>query len=190
MSNKRKFTKMQRDEIRRKLAKGKKRIKDIKAYNRLLALRMYGMGKTNKEISEAVDYSVQYITELVTKYLNEGMDAIITDKRTSNNRRMSFEQETEFLSQFIDLSEAGQLVTVKEILAKYEETTGKPSATSTIYDLLKRHGWRKLKPRPCHPGKASDEEIASSKKLTQNTEKWYWQKIEGTGGTSTDTTKV
>jgi len=33
-----------------------------------------------------------------------------------------------------------------------------------IYKLLKRHGWRKIKPRPEHPQKASEEEIEASKK--------------------------
>ena len=185
MTRKRKFTALQKDEIRRVLAKVKKKMRDIKAYNRLLALRMYSQGKTNREIHEAIGFSVQYVTELVTKYLNEGMDAIITDKRTSNNRRMSQEEEVKFLDQFIELSESGQLVTIKLILKKFEEITGKPSSPSTIYDLLKRHGWRKLKPRPQHPGKASEEEIASSKKLTQNSESWCWQKLETTDKTST-----
>jgi transposase len=166
--NKRTFTIVQRNEIRHKLAKEHKKIRDPKAYKRLLALRMYGMGKSNKEISGAVDFSVPYITELVTKYLNDGINAIITDKRTSNNRRMSIEEETLFLEQFIEMSEAGKLVTAKVILEKFEKITGKPSATSTIYDLLKRHGWRKLQPRPCHPGQASPGEIA----------KWCWQKTE------------
>ena len=49
---------------------------------------------------------------------------------------------------------------------------------------LKRHGWRKVKPRPRRPGKASDEEIASSKKLTKNSERSYWKKIEETIATS------
>jgi transposase len=80
---------------------------------------------------------------------------------------MTFERVTQFLEQFLELAEAGELVTVKEILEKFEEETGKASNTSTIYKLLKRHGWRKVKPRPCHPGKASAEEIASSKKLKQ-----------------------
>ena len=172
MTQKRKFTPMQKDEIRRKLAKVKKKMRDIKAYNRLLALRMYGAGKTNKEIHEAVGFSVQYVTELVTKYLTEGMEAIIIDKRTSNNRRMSFEQEAHFLDQFLEMAEAGQLVTVKAILEKFEEATGKPSNTATIYKLLKRHGWRKIQPRPCHPGKASPEEILSSKKLKRFSGGW------------------
>jgi hypothetical protein len=77
---------------------------------------------------------------------------------------------------------------VKDILAKFEEETGKPSNTTTIYQLLKRHGWRKVQPRPAHPGKASAEEIISSKKLTQKSKNWYWKKIEETNATNTSDT--
>ena len=174
MSRKRKFEQWQRHEIRQKIAKAQKKMRDPKAYKRLLALRMYGMGKTNKEISEAVGFSVQYITELATKYLEEGMESVVKDKRTSNNRRMSFQEEEQFLDQFAEIAEAGQIITVGVILEKFEEATGKPSNTSTIYRLLKRHGWRKLKPRPKHPNAASAEEQCRQKKLTLS-----WQRGAG-----------
>jgi len=177
MPAKREFTKMQKGEIRRKIGKVKKK-KDIKAYNRLLVLRMYSQGTANKKISEALEYSPYYISELVSKYIKEGIESIVEDKRTSNYRRMSYEKEVEFLEGFRESAEAGELITVKSILLKYEEVTGAPSGTSTIYALLKRHGWRKLKPRPENPKKASAEEIASSKKLTKNTKGYYWQTSE------------
>ena len=184
MPAKRTFTKIQKGEIRRKIGKVKKKMKDIKAYNRLLALRMYSQGTSNKAIAEALDYSVYHITELVSKYIKEGIESIVEDKRTSNNRRMSYEKETEFLEGFRESAEAGELITIKEILLKWEEVTGSESCTSTIYELLKRHGWRKLKPRPENPRKASAEEIESSKKLTKNTKGYYWQ----TSGTSAKST--
>ncbi len=190
MGQKRKFTKMQRDEIRRTLRKIEKNIRDIKAYKRVQVLRMYGQGKTNKEIKEATEYSLPQISHIVSVYLDDGIESVITDKRTSNNRRMSYAEEEKFLEQFNDIADAGQLVTVKEILARFAEATGKPSNTTTIYQLLKRHGWRKVAPRPAHPGKASEEEIASSKKLTQNSGSFCWKKIEGTSGTSTNITKA
>ena len=154
MAVKRTFTGMQKDEIRRKLAKVKKKMKDIKAYRRLQALRMYSQGTPNKTIAEALEYNEYYISELVSKYINEGIEAIVNDKRTSNNRKMSYEKEAEFLEGFRERAEAGELLTIKDILLKYEEETGEASGTSTIYALLKRHGWRKLKPRPENPKKA------------------------------------
>ena len=169
MLNRRIFTVAQWEEIKYKYTvKGKRIVKDAKAYKRLQALYLCGKGKTNKEITEITGFNTQYVSDLVTKYLKNGLDAILSDKRTSNNRRMTFADETIFLEQFKELADAGQLVTVAKILEKFNEETGKNNDSSTIYRLLKRHGWRKLKPRPQHPGKASDEEIDSSKKLRQN----------------------
>jgi len=175
MGLKRTFTKIQKGEIRRKLAKVKKKKRDIKAYNRLQALRMYSQGMPNAVIAEALEYSVYYITELVSKYISKGIEAIVEDKRTSNNRRLSYEEETEFLEQFVEIAEAGQVLTAHIIKEKFEEKTGEEAHINTIYCLLKRHGWRKVRPRPTNPGKASEEEIAScKKKLTGLGNSGYW----------------
>jgi hypothetical protein len=33
----------------------------------------------------------------------------------------------------------------------YEKAIGHATSDSTVYNLLHRHGWRKLMPRPFHP---------------------------------------
>jgi len=167
MAAKRKFSNEIDHDIRVKV----KKCKDPKALRRLIALNMYRQGKTNKEISEATEYHVQQITQLVTKVMKNGLDCILQDGRTSNNYRMTFAQESEFLAQFETMAEEGQLITVAPILKKYEDATGKKSNTTSIYRLLKRHGWRKLQPRPKHPKAASAEEQDRQKKL-----KLSWQK--------------
>ena len=184
------FEKWQWKEIKRKVSKLKWKETDPKGYRRLLALHMRGLGISRKQIGESLGFSTHYITLLVAKYKKHGMDSILQDKRTSNNRRMSVEQEGEFLEQFVELAEAGQVITIEGILSKWEEVTGKESGTTTIYSLLKRHGWRKVKPRPRHPGKASEDEIASSKKLTKNSGVSCWKKIEETSETSTSNIKT
>jgi transposase len=182
------FTAEQRYEIRIKFCKAKK-LKDIKSYKHVQVLNMRRLGKTRKEISEAVGYHPQTVSNIVALYIEKGMDAVIGNHNTSHNRRMSFEEETSFLEQFREEAESGLLISVKNILTKYEEVTGKESNTSTIYALLKRHGWRKVKPRPRHPGSASEEEKESSKKLTQNGRKSYWKNISQTAAHSTKKSK-
>jgi len=113
----RKFAHYQKHEIRTAL----KKCKDTKAMKRLQALDMRSRGKSNREISEALGFHVQHITVLVTRYFQKGLEAILEDKRTTNNRRMSFEAEEQFLEQFRDLAEAGQLVTVECIQKAFED---------------------------------------------------------------------
>ncbi|MCL2501217.1 MAG: winged helix-turn-helix domain-containing protein [Defluviitaleaceae bacterium] len=50
--------------------------------------------------------------------------------------------------------------------AAYQEKVGHRIGTAQIYYVLKRHDWRKVKPRSRHPKKASPEAIETSKKLT------------------------
>jgi len=168
------FTKEQKKEIQRKFCKAKK-LKDIKSYNNVLVLNMRRIGKTNGEISEIVGYHNQTVTSIVSQYVKKGMESLIGNHYTGHNRRMSFEEETSFLEQFREEAESGLLISVKNILKKFEEVTGKASNTSTIYDLLKRHGWRKVKPRPRHPGSASEEEQENTKKKSiRSGSKSYW----------------
>jgi transposase len=179
MAKRKEFTKEQKYEIRIKFCKAKK-LKDITSYKHIQVLNMRRLGKANKEISEATGYHIQYITDIVVKYIDEGIESVIGNHYKSNNRRMSFEEEREFLEQFREEAESGLLISVAKILEKFEEATGKESNTSTIYNLLKRHGWRKVKPRPRHPCCASEEEKESSKKLTQNGRKSCWKNITTT----------
>ena len=173
------FTKEQREEIRQ--AFGKKKRLDGSSATKITALNMRRVGSTNKEISIVTGYHPQYITDLVSLYNKKGLSAIIGNRYKSNNRRMSFEDEATFLEQFREQAEAGLIISVTGILEKFEETTGKPSNTTTIYQLLKRHGWRKVKPRPRHPNSATEEQKDSSKKkLTQFGNKSYWKNMSQT----------
>ena len=168
------FTKEQKKEIQRKFSKARK-LKDIKSYKRVQVLNMRRLGKTRVEMSEATGYHAQTISDIVSQYNEKGMESLIGNHYTSHNQRMSFEEETAFLEQFREEAESGLLISVKNILKKYEEVTGKESNTSTIYALLKRHGWRKVKPRPRHPGSASEEEQENTKKKSiRSGSKSYW----------------
>ena len=140
--------------------------KDKNADKRLEALELVANGETQRKIAEKTGFHIKYIGQLVVKYLNEGIEAIVGKKREANRRNMSFADEIEFLKQFKEMAEKGQVITAKEIRLAYEEIIGHKCGNGQIYRLLKRHGFRKVRPRGQHPKKASDEEIEASKKLT------------------------
>ena len=79
---------------------------------------------------------------------------------------MSVEEEAEILAPFKERAAKGELVSVSEITRAYQDKVDHPISSGQIYYVLHRHGWRKVMPRSKHPKKASDEEIAASKKLT------------------------
>ena len=70
------------------------------------------------------------------------------------------------LAEFEAKAAAGQIVEVSEIKSVYQEKVGHTISSGQIYYVLKRHNWRKIKPRSRHPKKASPEVIEASKKLT------------------------
>ena len=67
------------------------------------------------------------------------------------SQNLTEEQEAEVLAPFLGQATAGNVLKVADIQAAYEARVGKAVPNSTIYRLLKRHGWRKVAPRPRHP---------------------------------------
>lgn len=61
------------------------------------------------------------------------------------------EREVEVLKPFLDRARTGGILVVPEIKPMLEAKLGRPMALSTVYNLLHRHGWRKLAPDKRHP---------------------------------------
>ena len=156
------------EEQKAELEKAKKKNKDKNKDKRLTALLMHAEGKPHAEIGEATGLAKTYITELVGKFCRGGIAAIIDNHYRGNHRNLSYAEEEALLEPFRERSRAGQVVDVKEIKQAYEEAVGRTMEKNhgMIYQVLARHEWRKVMPRPRHPKKASDEAIAASKKLT------------------------
>ncbi len=73
-------------------------------------------------------------------------------------------EEAAILAPFRERAEKGEMVEISEIAKAYQSAVDHPVSNGQIYFVLHRHGWRKVMPRSKHPKKASDEEIAASKK--------------------------
>ncbi len=161
MASRYKFSKEEIVQIKRV----RKENKDKRAEARLKALELRAKGKTSEEVSEATGFHPAYVTTLVRKYRDGGIEAIAGNHYGGNRRNMSIEKEAEILSPFKARAERGELVEVSEIKAAYQAHVNHPIGNSQIYFVLHRHGWRKVMPRSRHPKKASEEVIETSKKL-------------------------
>ena len=142
-----------------------KETRDKRVSQRLKVLMLRYDGKSNSEIATKLDISTDRLSHLISEYKRVGLDEYVRSKYTGNHRNMSYEEEQAILDRFSAEADAGQIITVKEIKAVFDEKLGRDTGRGYIYMLLERHGWRKLKPRSRHPQKASEEEIAASKKL-------------------------
>ena len=140
--------------------------KDKRAEARLKALELRAKGADAKQVSSATGFHASSVSRLVAKYRDHGLEAISGNHYGGNHRNMSIEEEAAILAPFQERAEKGELVEVREIAKAYQAAVDHPVSKGQIYFVLHRHGWRKIMPRSRHPKKASEEEIAASKKLT------------------------
>jgi transposase len=149
-----------------KLDKQRKENNDKRAEKRMYAVKLRGQGKSNKAIAEILETSSDVVSYWISLYVKGGIEALLPRPRPGRPTQMSFEEEAELLAGFEAKAAAGQVVEVSDIKAAYQEKVGHRIGTAQIYYVLKRHDWRKVKPRSRHPKKASPEAIEASKKLT------------------------
>ena len=157
--------KFNEDEIKA-IEQKRKENKDKRKEARLKAQELRAKGAKAHEVAAATGFYAAYVTQLAGKYRNNGLKAIAGNHYGGNHRNMSVEREANILAPFKARAEKGELVEISEIAKVYQSAVDHPVSRGQIYCVLHRHGWRKVMPRSKHPRKASEDEIAASKKLT------------------------
>lgn len=66
-------------------------------------------------------------------------------------QNMTLQEEREFLAPFFEQAAAGGILVVGQIKAALDKRLGRKVALASAYNLLHRHGWRKLAPDKHHP---------------------------------------
>ena len=66
-------------------------------------------------------------------------------------QNMTVEQEREFLEPFLEQAAQGGVLVVGQIKSALDQRLGRQVALASVYNLLHRHGWRKLAPDKRHP---------------------------------------
>ena len=110
-------------------------------------------GLSLKETAKAIGCSVGWGCRLRNRFL---VGEIVGDgqrQRPGGRRRqnMSLEREAEILAPFLERARNGGILVVPQVKAELEAALGRSMALSSVYNLLHRHGWRKLAPDKRHP---------------------------------------
>lgn len=66
-------------------------------------------------------------------------------------QNMSLQEEREFLTPFLEQAAKGGVLVVGQVKAALDKRLGREVALASAYNLLHRHGWRKLAPDKRHP---------------------------------------
>lgn len=114
----------------------------------MVLLRESGMAQP--AIAAAMGVSLSTVNRAHMAYDHGGIKAL---KPKPNGGRkhenMTVAEETALLA--AKTAGAGEMLNIHDLKAAYEKAIGHATSDSTVYNLLHRHGWRKLMPRPHHP---------------------------------------
>ena len=116
------------------------------------------------QIQYTIDCNQTTIWRNVKKYEEFGLDSLLQETRGGRNHAyMTVEEEKAFLARHLKATEAGEFVTIDALFQAYKKELGRSYTRDAFYQLLKRHGWRNIMPRPEHPRKADAQTIVASK---------------------------
>lgn len=82
---------------------------------------------------------------------------------------MSLEEEEQYLEGIRVEAEQGRLVGAFLLPEGIEKKLGRRVSKDYLYDLLHRHGWRKVVPRPRHP----KADIERREEFKENFQSWW-----------------
>jgi transposase len=117
-----------------------------------------------QKIARHTGLAEQTIHNLISSYNRLGPQALEGPGKGNRGRAyLSLEEEAEFLKPFFERAAIGRIATAREIRKALEKRLGCSTHITSVYRLLKRHGWRKLVPRPVH-AEAREERQAEFKK--------------------------
>ena len=116
----------------------------------MVLLRERGM--TQPAIAGAMGVSLSTVNRAHMAYDQGGIKALRPKPCGGRKREnMTIAEEKALLARFAKAAGAGEMLNIHDLKLAYERAIGHKTSSSTVYDLLGRHGWRKLMPRPFHP---------------------------------------
>lgn len=110
-------------------------------------------GLSLEATAQSIGVSVSWASRLRNAFMRgEIVGADDTPPRGGRHHaHFTREEEAEVLKPFLDRAGAGGILVVPEIKPALEAALGHSMALATVYNLLHRHGWRKLAPDKRHP---------------------------------------
>ena len=114
------------------------------------------------EVAELVGVTKGTVYQWVHTYNHKGPDALILQGRGGRTGGLlTWEEEEALLNEISEKAKQGLVIIAQPIRKYVERKLGHSVSKDYTYDLLHRHGWRKVSPRPEHPkvNKGQQEEF-------------------------------
>lgn len=147
-----------------------------RSYWQILLSVSFNPNKKAEEYALFLGVTKSKVYKVVEQYNKLGAD--FTDNINWGGRRlatslMSFEDEDKMMAELKQKACEGKILVAKHIKRVVEKKVGKKVSDDYIWDLFKRHNWKKKMPRSEHPKK---NKIAQED-FKKNSPK-YWQPSE------------
>jgi transposase len=119
-------------------------------------------------VAKALQVSTAAVQQWVHLYNHDGVEGIALKGRGGRRRAyLTLEEEAALLEGLRARAGEGLLITAKAVRSQAQLHLGHPVSEDYAYDVLHRHGWRKVAPRPAHP--ESDPETQEAFKKNSRT---------------------
>jgi transposase len=126
-----------------------------------------------QQIADMVGFSVQTVRDVHSSFIKHGENALfVKNKGGRMIENMSLKDEKAFLANLEQEGSLGQILEINTIHQKLMTKLGRAIPKSSAYNLLHRHGWRKIAPRPYHPKSNPEAQEAFKKTLPK------WSKMQ------------
>ncbi|MHB1286453.1 MAG: helix-turn-helix domain-containing protein [Leptospirales bacterium] len=114
-------------------------------------------GLSLKQTAQAIGVSPGWACQLRRRFLKDGGFGNRPLRGGRRREKLTREQEAEFLLPFLEKAQNGGMLIVTEIKVALEKRLERQVALASVYNLLHRHGWRKLAPDKRH--RKSDPQV-------------------------------
>ena len=138
-------------EVRRLKTALRWKIPDVQRQRiQMVVLRESGMAQP--AIADVMGVSLSTVNRAHMGYDHGGIEALKPKPNGGRkHQNMTLAEEKALLARFARAAGSGEMLNIHDLKAAYETAIGHSTSDSTVYNLLHRHGWRKLIPRPFHP---------------------------------------
>lgn len=122
-------------------------------YRRLQCVSLRRVGMQARDVATIVGLHPDSVLHIWSQFLNGGIEALLGEKRgqVRGKAHLSLEEEEALLAPFEKKAANGHLTIAQQIHKAHCKKVGKELDETVTYRMLRRHGWRKVVPRPHHP---------------------------------------
>ena len=113
---------------------------------------------------------VRRYVRLYNKFGSDYLSHLQWGGRREARSNMSFLEEKDLLKNIAEKSLRGEILTARDIQEEVEKKVNRKVSQDYLWDLFKRHGWKKKTPRPRHPL----QDIAAQDLFKKNSP-MFWQ---------------